>query len=645
MQVLDMLLRRGAKTSARGGQGETPLHVAASAAHPDVLQALLDRGGNVNIETNAGDTLLHCASLALAAMKADETNRHFKCSCELEKHDHHMHDHPDYSKSECVKMLLRRRADPVRENHDGLTPLALAAKAGHEDVVQVLVSPVAIPFYPPTTYSKLLQHCAGSRAKASVLQTISEAFDESEESRLGWGEILSSACIGLDAAVVTLALSKGATLPTTTTLSDGTIVNPFHHVISKEKHEIVNFLLDGKAGADLMATDSRGHNALHIASRPEDKSTLTILYGSRNKAQTALALLRYRAPLNHRSSRDAGNTALHLAASTGDPSLVSVLTRNGASANIRNKHGATPLHTAVTKWIFPAILKELLDAGACASAQDYRGRTPLHLIRSRDDAKTAVLLLIEHGADASIPDRKGDRAIHHATRRAKWDVVEGLMEAGGASVHDRGHLGRTPLHVAAIHGHDVIVEALLALEADPSQVDNRGWTPLRYAEEAGHSRVVAVLTGKKIEAPEGGERQPARRSGKKKAAVSDSDDDRVGPPLLVGVGVAGLLVGVVVVVVVEEVRGAASSMICHARWGPKLQVFGDDGGQLRRRAKVDGGNIYYIHPELCFIYYYFCSMSITNLEVPLSSILICIEHMTSIHPDSTWLFRSARARP
>ena len=75
-------------------------------------------------------------------------------------------------------------------------------------------------------------------------------------------------------------------------------------------------------------------------------------------------------------------------------------------------------------------------------------------------------------------------------------MVEGLIEAG-ASVHDRGRLGRTPLHVAAMHGHDAVVEALLALKADPRQVDNNEWNPLRYAEEGGHWGVMAILTGKK----------------------------------------------------------------------------------------------------------------------------------------------------
>ena len=54
------LLAHGAKVDLRNSEGETPLHEAAFAAHPEVIRALLDAGANIRLPT--GDysyTALH----------------------------------------------------------------------------------------------------------------------------------------------------------------------------------------------------------------------------------------------------------------------------------------------------------------------------------------------------------------------------------------------------------------------------------------------------------------------------------------------------------------------------------------------------------------------------------------------------------
>jgi len=53
--------------------------------------------------------------------------------------------------------------------------------------------------------------------------------------------------------------------------------------------------------------------------------------------------------------------------------------------------------------------------------------------------------------------------------------------------------GRSPLHVAAAHGHGRLVELLLGQGADINASDTAGWTALHLAARAGHLSMVQLL--------------------------------------------------------------------------------------------------------------------------------------------------------
>jgi ankyrin repeat protein len=235
---------------------------------------------------------LHSAALATAASAAEKAEKHFKCSCQLEKEEAEKHE--DHNKVDCVALLLGHGADPACENEESLTPLALAVTAGHEDVVKLLVHRPLLSRYSSTVYVSVLKVCA-TGSTAAVLDIISAAFAESDDSRSIWREILNNACLSGNHEMVSLALRKGAVL----SLKTANDVNPFHHAIKEEQVEVVELLSD--AGADLAATDANGRNALHIASSHRGRSTLTVLYGDRKKAQIVSALLDHGAPVNHRT--------------------------------------------------------------------------------------------------------------------------------------------------------------------------------------------------------------------------------------------------------------------------------------------------------------------------------------------------------
>jgi ankyrin repeat protein len=132
----------------------------------------LEHGANLFDKTNSGDTPLHSAAQAAAAVAADQAEKHFKCCYQLEKDAAEKPE--DYSKSNCIALLLEHGVDPSSENEEGLTPLALAVGAGHEDVVNTLLDRTPSKVYSSAAYVKLLKACAaGDTATAKILETIS----------------------------------------------------------------------------------------------------------------------------------------------------------------------------------------------------------------------------------------------------------------------------------------------------------------------------------------------------------------------------------------------------------------------------------------------------------------------------------------
>src|SRR5262245_23675936 len=74
-----------------------------------------------------------------------------------------------------------------------------------------------------------------------------------------------------------------------------------------------------------------------------------------------------------------------------------------------------------------------------------------------------------------IARTEAERILLEAARAGELDIVRGLVEAG-VSTEARDQKGYTPLILAAYHGHEPTVRALLELKADACAGDRHGNT-------------------------------------------------------------------------------------------------------------------------------------------------------------------------
>jgi ankyrin repeat protein len=195
-----------------------------------------------------------------------------------------------------------------------------------------------------------------------------------------------------------------------------------------------------------------------------------------------------------------GNVPLHAAAHGGHAEIVRLLLDRGADANAVDTgsggDGETALQHAVQSDTNALeIVGLLLGAGATVNVQDKTGNTPL---MSAVDHPNVALMLLESGADVNLRDKSGGTALMYAAARHVTGMIKVLIDRG-ANINVQNNHGWTPLMCAsgAIDNTDdpQTVQALLDYGANVNKQDADGWTALMYAAREGLDGAARVLIG------------------------------------------------------------------------------------------------------------------------------------------------------
>merc|ERR1712033_55323 len=213
-----------------------------------------------------------------------------------------------------------------------------------------------------------------------------------------------------------------------------------------------------------------------------------------------------------------GDTQLHLAIASNYEDVVNALVRLAPKPeylNIQNNELYAPLHIAVLT-NQPNMVRKLVVAGATTQIVDREGNTPLHhacsrgyyqcaeqLLRpiSRDEVHDSSLTLEQNHLHQVIDqtNHKGEHCLHLATFGKHHEIIRFLCFKGANMNATEGRSGKTALHYA-VNMRDNDLVGLLAgpksrgcCQIDLDTKDWAGRTPIQCALINQDDYIVAIL--------------------------------------------------------------------------------------------------------------------------------------------------------
>ncbi|KAJ9584058.1 hypothetical protein L9F63_021595 [Diploptera punctata] len=365
-----------------------------------------------------------------------------------------------------------RDADLEATDRHGQTPLNLAARHGHGDVVAVLLAAGATPDHADCDGWTALRAAAWG-GHTQVVESLLEHGAAVDCADSDQRTALRAAAWGGHEDIVLALLRHGADVNRTDDEGRTALIAAAYMGHS----EIVEHLLD--FGAQINHEDADGRTALSVAA----------LCVPANEGYAKLILQERRAAVDHQDKD--GMTPLLVAAFEGHRDVCELLLEYEADVDHADRGGRTPLWAASSMG-HSAVVELLLFWGCYVDSIDPEGRTVLSVAAAQGGSEV-VRQLLDRGLDEQHRDNSGWTPLHYAAFEGHAEVCSALLEAG-ARVDEADNDGKGPLMLAAQEGHTQLVHMLLAEHAaPPDQRAHDGKTALRLAAIEGHCEVVQSL--------------------------------------------------------------------------------------------------------------------------------------------------------
>ncbi len=178
------------------------------------------------------------------------------------------------------------------------------------------------------------------------------------------------------------------------------------------------------------------------------------------------------------------------AVETGDSLSMKILVLNGASLELSDREGTSPLMVAALNRQFEAA-HFLLLKGAMPNQQDKYGASALIYAAGLNDYAMADLLLF-FGASDSLKDENGNDALMTAVALGHLECADVLLQ-NGLGPDSRDKQLNTPLMIAAQYGDLEMLRLLIEYHAGIDEVNSKNYTALAHAIRTGERGAVRIL--------------------------------------------------------------------------------------------------------------------------------------------------------
>lgn len=388
------LIDRGVDLTARNGDGDTALHVAAAQRDGvEIATLLVHAGADVNALGNGGTTPLHYAA--------------------------------HIGQQDVARLLLDHGAEVGVKDENGATALQLAKDQRNQDLIDLLTGemhidqhqPLEIVAEKPEEPIHIDQHQPLKSVAEKPKHLMCERISDIELKDLNGLTALHRAVQAKDLDRVGELLLLGAD----TESLDITSRTALLIAARVDSEDIINKLLE--AGADVRAANDCGTTALHYAAFNGSIGVIKLLL-TEGADMYAVSAGWWSKAIDETASI----TPLELAALYQRHEVVKTLVQGGADLDVKGKRGNRWLSHAVKNRDVD-LMRLLLDAGADADAEDAGGNTPLsNAVMNKD--LDMVRLLLDAGADVEARDTTGRPALSYAVKNKDENVIKVLLDAG-----------------------------------------------------------------------------------------------------------------------------------------------------------------------------------------------------------------------
>ncbi|XP_044598811.1 serine/threonine-protein phosphatase 6 regulatory ankyrin repeat subunit B-like [Cotesia glomerata] len=526
LEVVNLLLDKGACIVAKNGDGRAPLHHAVEKQDIPMIKLLLERKAFINTRDDFG-----LSPLCIAAEKGNYeivdlllTNGafpNFLHNIQYGEVDTPLHLAVDSGRKDIAELLVSRGAKTDVRETNGWTPLHIAVQKNNEEIAEILLTYGADPNVDCNSadyggYTPL--HFACDLGNEGMIQVLLN------DSRTNVNALTKKNQSALD-----FAISKG-----------------FQNIIIKLLDRGSNIFIQGsvrKTILDLAVEKGWEKIVDHIIKHCVDCNNGSSIYSTADENSDAKLKKKLKIKLGYTFKEILDRMVFHLIYIAADKNYWSMcdnflkytIAINKIS-NLVTSHGFTLLHKSVINKQ-EKIVERLIKYGANVQGKDEHGKSPLSIAIDNDSGQLTALLLVhlqldvafntevlneavrkgsinviktlieQHDANVDANDVYGRTALHYTVINEnggctdpspeddeKKAEIAALILYHGADVNAKTPEGETTLHFAALKGYSKVLNVLLQNHADKNCTEESNFTPLHTATENGHADIVEILS-------------------------------------------------------------------------------------------------------------------------------------------------------
>lgn len=543
LNVGQKILALNALVNKQNNKGYTPLHLAITSGHIEMIDELLK-----NPETDLNLLTSDCKSALQIALTSSKFST-FDVALQIIKNGAETNDVDSQSGDNLLQFLTKAGAedaaifmcDHVNLNHknrQGLTALHLAAQGGYESLVKKMLMCGASPnaqsgveeqksalhYAIETNSNKVVQAFVDFREQAGTDDEKPDFNIKSES-----GDMPLSLAMSLrHNDLVPLLIRGGADV----NCRNGMDLTLLHQAIIKESPETAIFLLD--QGADMNALTADQESPLQLAihcrleavvdslcsrgvslSAPNNKGDCPLWSALETEQENIASVL-----VKHGVDTDCWSpgpdgclqTLLHRAIDENNEFAAIFLIRSGCDLDMPRQPGPdgpselssareSPLHLCC-QWGLTKVLQTLIEHGSNVNAVDCDNKTPLHVAIQNQHEEIISVLLKHPSIDLKIRDKSGNTPFATALTVRNHKAAEKILERMPNAAEQMDQRGRNFLHLAIMKDDLESVLFLLSIQVDVnSRVhDVNQVTPLILAASSENEMLIRnlILAGARL---------------------------------------------------------------------------------------------------------------------------------------------------